>query len=225
MKKNITRRVVAGAAITGAAVMGVATLSDGVAAAGPTPGGKITKTLADGTPVTVTLFDQFVNYQRAVTNVQTSREVWVTGKVRVNVGGKADGGSIKVGYDVGCQVTFGAGAGAGGGVAGNVTDPSSAGIDPDNKPGANGSVTLGPGQVTTVWVVNTTSGDSTAYKDYNVNDYTFTGNKGGVVYSQEKFGVDGCAGYASARPRIQVTVSTDSVKSVTVLNGKPVSLG
>ena len=76
-----------------------------------------------------------------------------------------------------------------------------------------------------MWVINTTSGDSTAYKDYEVNDYTFKGNKGGVVYSQEKFGVDGCAGYASARPRIQVTVSTDSVKSVTVLNGKPFSLG
>ena len=223
MKKNITRRVVAGAAITGAAVMGVATLSDGVAAAGPTPGGKITKTLADGTPVTVTLFDQFVNVQRAVTNVQTSREVWVTGKVRVNVGGKADGGSIKVGYDVGCQVTFGAGAGGGAGV--DVPYDGSAPTPNADQTGASGTVTLGPGQVTTVWVVNTTSGDSTAYKDYNVNDYTFKGSKGGVVYSQEKFGVDGCAGYASARPRIQVTVSTDSVKSVTVLNGKPFSLG
>ncbi|WP_279101824.1 MspA family porin [Gordonia bronchialis] len=220
MKKNITRRVVAGAAVTGAAVMGVATLSDGVAAAGPLPGGKITKTLADGTPVTVTLFDQFANYQRAVTNVQTSREVWVTGKVRVNVGGKADGGSIKVGYDVGCQVNFGAEAGAYGGV-----DIGEDGPAPNGDTGISGAVTLGPGQVKTVWVVNTTSGDSTAYKDYEVNDYTFSGNKGGVVYSQEKFGVDGCAGYASARPRIQVTVSTDSVKSVTVLNGKPFSLG
>lgn len=221
MKKNITRRVVAGAAITGAAVMGVATLSDGVAAAGPLPGGKITKTLADGTPITVTLFDQFANHQRAVTNVQTSREVWVSGKVRVNVGGKADGGSIKVGYDVGCQVTFGAEAGAYGGVDYSTDD----GLQPNSDTGITGAVTLGPGQVKTVWVINTTSGDSTAYEDYEVNDYTFKGNKGGVVYSQEKFGVDGCAGYASARPRIQVTVSTDSVKSVTVLNGKPFSLG
>lgn len=220
MKKNITRRVAAGAAITGAAVMGVATLSDGVAAAGPLPGGKITKTLADGTPVTVTLFDHVGNIQRAVTNVQTSREVWVTGKVRVNVGGKADGGSIKVGYDVGCQVTFTAGAEGGAGITQDF-----AGGDPSPSANTEGGVTLGPGQVKTVWVINTTSGDSTAYKDYEVNDYTFKGNKGGIVYSQEKFGVDGCAGYASARPRIQVTVSTDSVKSVTVLNGKPFSLG
>ncbi|MGV9795620.1 MspA family porin [Gordonia sp. NPDC003422] len=222
MKKNITRRVVAGAAITGAAVMGIAGLGDGVAAAGKLPGGKITAKLVDGTPVTVTLFDQFVNVQRAVTNVQTSREVWVTGKVRVNVGGKADGGSIKVGYDVGCQVNFGASAGAGAGAdidsGGNVTPNA-------DQNGANAGITLGPGEVKTIWVINTTSGDSTAYKDYEVNDYTFKGSKGGVVYSQEKFGVDGCAGYASARPRIQVTVSTDSVKSVTVLNGKPFSLG
>ncbi|MCH5641894.1 MspA family porin [Gordonia sp. ABSL49_1] len=219
MKKNITRRVVAGAAITGAAVMGIAGLGDAPAHAGKLPGGTITKTLADGTKVTVTLFDQYANYQRAVTNVQTSREVWVTGKVRVSINGKqADGGSIKVGYDVGCQVTFGAGAGAGAGY-------TQGGDDEGPSAGGDASVTLGPGQVSTVWVINTTSGDSTAYKDYEVNDYTFKGNKGGVVYSQEKFGVDGCAGYAAARPRVQVTVSTDSVKSVTVLNGKPFSIG
>lgn len=222
MNNKITRRVVAAAAISGAAVMGIAGLGDAPAHAGKLPGGQITKRLADGTPVTVTLFDQFVNIQRAVTNVQTSREAWVTGKVRVNVGGKADGGSIKVGYDVGCQVNFGAGAEAG--AKGGIDTSGAPSISNDDT-GGSATVTLGPGQVKTVWVINTTSGDSTAYKDYEVNDYTFKGNKGGVVYSQEKFGVDGCAGYASARPRIQVTVSTDSVKSVTVLNGKPFSLG
>ncbi|MET9200069.1 MspA family porin [Gordonia sp. NPDC003585] len=223
MKKNITRRVVAGAAITGAAVMGIAGLGDAPAHAGKLPGGTITKTLADGTKVTVTLFDQYANYQRAVTNVQTSREVWVTGKVRVTINGKqADGGSIKVGYDVGCQVSFTA---EGGGFGGADVDPANGNVAPNGDTGVNGTVKLGPGQVGTVWVINTTSGDSTAYKDYEVNDYTFKGNKGGVVYSQEKFGVDGCAGYAAARPRIQVTVSTDSVKSITVLNGKPFSLG
>lgn len=223
MKKNITRRVVAGAAVVGAAMMGVASLGDGAASAGPVPGNKVTKTLADGTPVTIQLFDQFANVQRAVTNVQTSRETWVSGKVRVTVGGKAEGGSIKVGYDVGCQINFGASAGAD---AGYDTAPNDDNTGPKGPSATTGGgVTLGPGEVKTVWVINTTSGDSTAYKDYNVNDFSFKGSKGGLVYSQEQFGVDGCAGYASARARIQVTVKTDSVKSVTVLNGKPFSLG
>ncbi|MDL9938963.1 MspA family porin [Gordonia sp. ABSL1-1] len=225
MKNNIARRVVAGAAITGAAVMGVATMGDGVAAAGKLPGGTVNKTLVDGTPVNIQLFDQYVNVQRAVTNVATSREVWLSGKVKVKVGGSAKGGTIKVGYDVGCQVNFGASAGAGGGVTGTVQDPGNAGLDEKNLPGGSGSVTLGPGQVTRVWVVNETSGDNTAYEDYNTSSYKFSGKVGGVVYSQEKFGVDGCAGYASARPVVQVTVSTDSVKGVTVFNGKPFSLG
>jgi len=224
MKKNITRRVVAGAAITGAAVMGIAGLGDAPAHAGKLPGGTITKTLADGTKVTVTLFDQFANYQRAVTNVQTSREAWVSGTVRLTINGKqADAGAIKVAYDVGCQVTFSAGADGGAGYTGGTQNADPDDIGPSAS--SNGTVTLGPGQASTIWVINTTSGDSTAYKDYEVNDYTFKGNKGGIVYSQEKFGVDGCAGYAAARPRIQVTVSTDSVKSVTVLNGKTFSLG
>ena len=70
----------------------------------------VTRTLVDGTPVTVQLFDEYVNVQRAVTNVQTSREVWVSGKVKVTVGGKAEGGSVNAGYLVGCQVNFGASA-------------------------------------------------------------------------------------------------------------------
>ncbi|MEO9327229.1 MspA family porin [Gordonia aurantiaca] len=243
MKKNITRRVVAAAGIAGAAAMGLTSLSAGGATAGPLPGGKITKTLVDGTPVTVQLFDEYVNVQRAISNVPTSREAWLSGKVRVTVGGKAEGGVVKVGFDVGCQVNFGAGAGAEGGYAysppssgnsGTYTDPSGGtgtwqtppsqgGWSPSG--GANGSVSLGPGQVERVWLVNTTSGTDTAYSDYKVNTYTFKGSKGGVVYSQEKLGVNSCAGHASAKAVVQVTVSTDSVKGVVVLNGKPFSLG
>lgn len=222
MKKIITRRVAAVVGIAGAAVMGLGSLGVGGAQAGPVPGGKVTKTLADGTPVTVALYDQDINIQRAVSNVQTSREVWASGKVSVTVGGKAEGGSIKAGYLVGCQVNFGADAGVGAG--GKLAYDGTPSADEDNT-GASLGATLGPGQVSTMWLINTTSGDSTAYKDYSVNDYSFKGSSGGVQYSQEKFGVDGCAGYASAQPIVQVTVSTDSVKSIVTLRGTPFSLG
>ncbi|WP_168701255.1 MspA family porin [Gordonia paraffinivorans] len=228
MKKNITRRVVAAAGLTGAVAMGLTSLAAGGATAGPLPGGKITRTLVDGTPVTIQLFDEYVNVQRPVSNVPTSREAWVSGKVKVTVGGKADGGTIKVGYDVGCQVNFSSNGvevpGVGGGI--DYSDPSNitadGGLQGDS---VGGGVTLGPGQVERVWIINETSGTDTAYSDYNLSAYSFKGNKGGLAYSQEQFKVDGCAGYAAARAVIQVTVSTDSVKGVVALNGKHFSLG
>ncbi|WGJ86834.1 MULTISPECIES: MspA family porin [Gordonia] len=219
MKKNITRRVVAAAGLTGAVAMGLTSLAAGGATAGPLPGGTVTRTLVDGTPVTVQLFDEFVNVQRAISNVQTSREVWLSGKVRVTVGGKAEGGSIAAGYLVGCQVNFGgvdpeAGAGV------EVTED---GPSPSAELGTTFS--LGPGEANYVPIISETSGDDTSYKDYEVSDYSFKGQKGGVAYSQEKFGLDGCAGYASAKAKIKVTVSTDAVKGVITLYGKPFSIG
>ena len=87
------------------------------------------------------------------------------------------------------------------------------------------SFSLGPGQASYFPIIETTSGTDTAYEDYHVNSYSFKGKKGGVVYSQEKFGMDGCAGYASAKAKIKVTVSTDAVKGVITLYGKPFSIG
>ncbi|MGW6032883.1 MspA family porin, partial [Gordonia terrae] len=217
MKNNITRRVAAAAGIVGAVAMGLTSLGAGGATAGPQPGGTITKTLVDGTPVTVQLFDEFSNVQRAVSNVPTSREAWVSGKVRVTVGGKAEGGSIKVGYDVGCQVDFssngvsvpGLEGGINYGTPGNVT--AGGGLSGDS---VGSGVTLGPGGVQRIWIISETSGSDTSYEDYNLSSYTFKGNKGGLAYSQEQFKVDGCAGYAAARAVVQVTVSTDAVKGI-----------
>ncbi|GAC48924.1 MspA family porin [Gordonia aichiensis] len=235
--KKIKTRVLAAAGAVGAVVIGLSSLGAGGAAAGALPGGSITKNLADGTPVSVKLFDEYASYQRAVTNVQTSREVWVSGKVKVSVGGKATGGTVKAGYLVGCQVDFGADAGAAAGFKnqGTWSDLGDSGLqyprfnknngEADPAPGGSGTVTLKPGGVSTVWVINTTSGSDTSYSNYNVNSYSFTGNTGGVAYSQEKFGVDGCAGYAQAKAIVQVTVDTDSVKGVITLYGKPFSLG
>ena len=228
MKKNITRRVVAAAGLAGAVAMGLTSLGAGGATAGPLPGGTITKTLVDGTPVTVQLFDEYVNVQRPISNVPTTREVWLSGKVRVTVGGKAEGGSIKVGYDVGCQVNFGGPDVSVPGVSGGVdySDPSNVtaggGLDGDS---VGAGVSLGPGEVNRVWLINETSGSDTSYKDYELNAYSFKGQKGGVAYSQQQFKVESCAGYAAARAFVQVTVSTDAVKGVVVLNGKHFSLG
>ncbi|MGV9710806.1 MspA family porin [Gordonia sp. NPDC003424] len=223
--KKINARLAAAAGAAGAVVIGLSSLGAGGAAAGPLPNASNTKTLADGTPVTISILNQSYSVQRQVTNVQTSRNVWVSGKVKAVVGGKATGGAIKAGYQFGCQVTFGASAGTGGGLS--VAPPAGAGGQFTATPDANATagVTLGPGSSQVVWIINTTSGSNTAYDSYNVNNYTFKGNVGGVAYSQEAVKVDGCAGYAEARAIAQVTVDTDSVKGVVSIAGPKFSLG
>lgn len=219
---KINKRLAATAGAAGAVVIGLTSLGAGGAVAGPLPSKSATTTLVDGTKVTVSLTGLNVNVQRAITNVQTSREVWGSAKVGVKINGKASGGTIKAGYQVGCQVAFGAGGSTSGGAS---AAPSGTSVAVTPSAGGNAGVTLGPGQVSTYWIINTTSGDSTAYKDYTVNDYSFKGNSGGVAFSQEKFGVDGCAGYAQGRVIASITVNTDSVKAIVGIASSPFSLG
>ncbi|HCS57884.1 MAG TPA: hypothetical protein DIW80_12315 [Gordonia polyisoprenivorans] len=218
MKKISTRRAIAAAGVVGAALMGLTSLGAGGAVAGPLPGAKVVKKLVDGTPVTIQLYDESADVHGAVTNIPTSREVFVSGKIRVTVGGQADGGTIQAGYVVGCQLNFGASSGA----DGSATPSSSGGVTPSAT--ANGGFTLGPGEAVYVPTVGTLVGleDSS---DNAINANTFSGTTGGVAYSQEKFGVDGCAGYAQAMAKVTVTVETDSVKGVLVAYGKPFSIG
>lgn len=188
-------------------------------AAAPLPGGYAARTLDDGTRVTVRLVGERVGLRGAgVAATPTTREGWLSGTVLVTVDGKAvKYASVSPGYDVGCQVNFsggGASLGAGGDTQGAT-----------NNANAGGVVTLGPGRAVWVPVINTTSGDTTAYKYYSVNTYTFTGPRGSVTYSQQPFRIDGCAGYASARSRVVVEVSTASVRTWVTLIGRPFSLG
>ena len=223
MNKISTRRAIAAAGVAGAALMGLSSLGAGGAAAGPLPGANVTKTLVDGTPVNIRLFDERVDVHPAVTNVPTSREVFTSGKIQVTVGGKATGGTIAAGYVVGCQLQFGA---SGQGATGNVL---SEGLNDSKWPdhdasSAGGTFTLAPGQA----VYAPTVGSLVGLKDSNsnaINAITFSGSTGGVAYGQEKFGVDGCAGYAQAQAKITVTVETDSVKGVVTAYGRPFSIG
>ncbi len=221
MKKNITRRLAAAAGIVGVALMGLTTIGSGAASAGKLPGGHASKKLVDGSTVNARLYDEFVNYKAGnVASIATSREVWVSGKIAVNVGGGAEGGSINGGYVVGCQVNLLGVSGSGGAENGSNEAPM-------DSPSANagGTLSIGPGQAGYVPIIQTTSGDYTNYKDFDVNDFTFTGNRGGVAFSQEGFRVNGCAGYASARARFDITVVTDTALSHVVVWGKPFSIG
>ena len=197
MKKSNTRRLAAVAAVAGAAAMGLSSVSAGHADAGPLPGGKVTKTLVDGTPVSITLSKESISVQRPINQSALSREAWGSGTVSVNVGGKAKGGSIKVGYELGCQVNFGASAELKGGadVKPGAANPNAlGGADAvyGTSAGGTGGVTLGPGGVTKYWLIsgdslgNSIQSSDVTNKDddnYTAGDLTFTGSTGGVTYS------------------------------------------
>ena len=220
--KNLNKRVVTAAAVAGAALVAV-TGTAGVADAQKLPGATKTRSFDEGS-VTIRLYDESARIERAVTNVPTSREVWVSGKVAVTTKGGVKGGNVNVGYLIGCQLNFGASGGAGGGV---VAPGGSAGLIPDgpaifdgdNLPGANGQFSLSPGEAAYVPVIKTSINDT------DVNSFNFNNARGGVAYSQERFGVDGCAGYAQGMAKVTVQVSTDTFKGNITMYGKPFSLG
>ncbi|MFT3715940.1 MAG: MspA family porin [Gordonia sp. (in: high G+C Gram-positive bacteria)] len=208
---------VAAAAVTGAGAAEAASLKS-VSKSKAIPGGS----------VAIKLFDEKYSVQQAVTNVPTSREVFVSGKVRVTTGGDVEGGAVTPGYVVGCQLNFGASGSGTAGVTTSSDDQSvitvpvgggSLDVPLASDTGVGSGFTLAPGDAKFVPVIKASIGGNT------VNSFTFTDHQGGVAYSQERFGVDGCAGFAEARAVVNVQVSTDDYKGNITLYGRPFSIG
>ncbi|WP_267893984.1 MspA family porin [Gordonia iterans] len=205
----------------------------GNADAGKLPGGSFSKSLPGGGKVSIRLFNESVRVTNSVANNHFSREVFVSGTARVLTSGGIKGGQVTVGYLVGCQLTFGASSSTKGGVTTDsakqfatpeITLPNGVTVPPIETPlakssGTSAGVTIGPGQAVFQPVVRLKIDDTV------VNSFNFTGARGGVVYSQERFGVDGCAGFAQARALVNVKVSTDEFKGNVTLYGKPFSIG
>src|SRR5690606_17235791 len=124
----------------------------GMADAAKLPGASKTRSF-DGGSVSIRLFDESYRISRAVTNIQTSREVLVSGKVRVTTSGQVASRNINVGYVVGCQVNSGGGS-VGGGVdlTGGTPMPDGVGAGPSAQ------VELSPGKATYVPVIKANVG-------------------------------------------------------------------
>ncbi|PYE19280.1 MspA protein [Williamsia limnetica] len=215
MKNTTSRRIAAAAAISGVTAVALATMGAGAAAAGPLPGGKTTQVLDDGTAVTVSLFGESVNITPSMAAIPTSRNVWLNGKIKVDVAGGAEGGNIEAGYIVGCQLNFGANAGATGGIGGALTETGIAVGEPEA--GAEAGFSLAPGEATYVAFFSDEDGNNTGFD--------FEGATGGLAYSQETFQIDSCAGFAEAKAFVKVTVETESTTGIVTLYGKPFSIG
>lgn len=216
-----TSRILAGAAVAGAAVMGATLAPAGIADATPLPGAYKSKNLEGGS-VSIRLFDESYSIQNSVANNHFSREVFVSGKVRVQTSGSVKGGNVNVGYIVGCQLNFGAAADAGIGfepdIAGIIEDGSASSLIP-SEGGVGGGFKLSPGKAAYAPVIQATVGGD------SVNSFDFSNAGGGVAYSQERFGVEGCAGYAEAMAKVTVKVKAPGFSGNVTMYGKPFSIG
>ncbi|MFC9761732.1 MspA family porin [Rhodococcus jostii] len=231
MNSKTLRHGAKAAGVVAAATVAIGLLSTGAANADtfvPLQDGTITQTLLDGTVVTVRQTGNTANISPSMGSTPLHRNVWASGTIDVTIdGGTAEGGNIDAGYIVACQLDFGGEASGGAAAsagwdaiqAGTVGNPISTG---DTAVG--GGLSIAPGQAVSVPILDVEYTDSYG-AEAHTSDFDFEGNSGGFTYSDETFGVSGCAGYAQARSYATVSVSTDSVDGTITLWGQPFSLG
>jgi hypothetical protein len=218
------RRGLKTAALGSAAAIALGFFSAGAANADtfvPLPGGTITKTLADGTVVTVTMSGESANISGSMGSTPLHRNVWVSGsaKVEISGGSGAEGGDIEPGYIVACQLTLGGEAGGeagmGAGWDGTAGEPEAA---------TAGNISIGPGEAASFAVLDLESADDFGGESHS-GEHSFEGATGSVTWADSTMGVEGCAGYAQARSYVNVTVDTENAMSTVTLWGQPFSIG
>ncbi|WP_431970316.1 MspA family porin [Nocardia sp. bgisy134] len=221
-RKSIARAAGLGAAAT----LAMGLFSTGAAHADtfvPLPGGQITKTLSDGTVVTVRLVGESATISPSLGSTPVHRNTWVSASAQVELSGSnAKGGKIYPGYVVGCQVNI-----DGGGVEGGVTgelDWSGDQVEGNVGAESGGELSLGPGQAKSFYVLDIEEADDFGNESHERRN-KFKGTTGSVTWADETIGLTGCGGYAQARSFVKVKVETTNVMSVITLWGRPFSIG
>lgn len=212
-RKNLLRRAGLGAAV--AVAMGLC--STGAAEAGtfvPLPGGELTKTLADGTVVTVALVGESVEVEPYLGLLPLPRNAAVSGRVRVELSGPPEGkaGSIFPGYTVGCEAD----------VSGGITGDLDA-AEPRAGAVTEGALVLGPGQVQSFYVRGLEQAGDLGTEVYTARNQ-FEGSSGSVSWTNETIALYGCSGPAQARAFVSLSVETDQLVTWITLWGEPFSL-
>ncbi|MEV0251414.1 MspA family porin [Nocardia sp. NPDC050712] len=189
----------------------------------PLPGGTITRELADGTTVTVTVERESAKVSPSLGATPVHRNVWVTARASVDLAGpSASTATIKIspGYVVGCQVDIGGITGSNNESAtlSNNTVP----IAPTESFGAG--ITFGPGKAIARLMLDLEMPDDygqESHKRYN----KIPGPHTSVTWIDETFAVDGCGGYAQARSFVAAEIDSTNYIGNVVLWGQPFSIG
>ncbi|MFC4127372.1 MspA family porin [Nocardia rhizosphaerae] len=204
------------------AVTTVGLLSTGAAHADtfvPLPGGEISRTLGDGTVVTVRLVGESATISPSMGATPVHRNAWVSGRAEVQVAGGIKKGSIQPGYVVGCQVDI-----AGGGVDGGASGKTDWEGNASGGLTSGGNLSLGPGEATSFVILDRESANDYGDESHSSAN-SFKGSEASVTWADSTIGLSGCAGYAQARAFVKVKVQTETIRTVVTLWGQPFSLG
>ncbi|BCK58184.1 MspA family porin [Nocardia wallacei] len=188
----------------------------------PLQGGSITRTLGDGTVVTLSILDESATISGSMGATPTHRNVWTSGRVVADVSGPgADSASIQLnpGYVVGCQVDIGS-------LNSQDTDTQGASGTGLAAPviGVTETLTIAPGQAVTRYVLDIEQPDDYGNEIHKKHP-TVDGPHASVSWTDETFAINGCGGYAQARAFTMADVSTEAGESMLTVWGQPFTMG
>ncbi|MFF2552340.1 MspA family porin [Nocardia sp. NPDC058058] len=192
----------------------------------PLPGGMISRTLADGTIVTIRIDNESAKINPSMGDTPVHRNVWVSGRGSVDlVGPSASEATIKIspGYVVGCQVDISQFS-----PSENASESATLGsggltnLQPSEALG--GGITVAPGQAVAQLLLDLEKPDDygqESHKRYN----KVPGPHASVSWVDETFAVNGCGGYAQARSFVLAEIDTTTFIGNLALWGEPFSMG
>ncbi|MFF3573974.1 MspA family porin [Nocardia jiangxiensis] len=213
------------ACLTAAATTAIGLLSTGAADADtfiPLANSTVTQTLTDGTVVTLSLTNDSANLSPSMGSTPLHRNAWVSARATMHAtNGKLIDGWYLPGYIVGCQINI-SGGGAGG--TASATDSFSSNSVTAST-GTTATLSLGPGQEQSFSLLDVERADPFgADANYPFN-YFFHTNDAGMSWINTTIALNGCAGYAQARPFMKVRVQTDTAVGQIAVWGPAFSLG
>lgn len=200
----------------------VAALS--IVMAGPAaglPDQTTTRTIADGTVVSVTRSGEVANATPSMGGTPLHRNATVSGRYNVRLSRSAPQFRIQAGYVVGCQVSVG-------GLTTTGTDTATATATANTSTNAatmGGSLTVAPGRAVTYSITDYERSDPFGADQHKPwIPYTNT-DHGSFSYRNVTLSVVGCAGYAQARSFVTVWVFNPTADQIVTIYGQPFSLG
>ncbi|WP_018178405.1 MspA family porin [Jongsikchunia kroppenstedtii] len=209
----LTRQSIVTAVITAAAA---STAVAGIAGAAPAHGIGTSTVSLDNSPLTMTV--QVIDSHSRPAGQSTpnaalfNHAATVSERANVRFNGKVSGGQMVAGYLIGCQADLSSGLSLGvspgiGLGASLGASPGSNSLSPSANLGGNISLTLAPGEVTAVKVIDATLGDH-ATSPYQVE------------HAATALNLSQCGGRASAVPFVTATLNSDAGTLQTTAYGK-----
>ncbi|WP_327144015.1 MspA family porin [Nocardia sp. NBC_01327] len=192
----------------------------------PLPGGVISRTLPDGTVVTLRIDGESAKINPSMGDTPLHRNVWVTGRGSVDLDGpSAATATIKIspGYVVGCQVDISSFAESGN--ASESATVGNSGIAPQApSEGLGGGITLAPGQAVGQFMLDLEKPDDYGQESHKRYNKTL-GPHASVTWIDETFAINGCGGYAQARSFVLAEIDTTTFMGNMALWGEPFTMG